>query len=197
MRFRLFGTDIRISFLFLALLCAVILIDRTGIVVPMIGAAALHEAGHLFCLWFVGAAPKEVSLVPGSVQLTVRGYPTTRQQLLVSVTGPAVNLFLAVLLAVHCALYDEQTYLPFCLLNALFGFFNLLPFAGLDGGEILLILIRRKKGEQKSRWMIRLITVICAVLVLVAAIWQTVYGQTNYGTYLVVLYLILSVLLKR
>ena len=70
MRFKLFGTDIYISFLFASVITLMLLFDKTGLILPLLFAVFMHEIGHLFMMYIRLAAPKRIKLIPASVQIT-------------------------------------------------------------------------------------------------------------------------------
>ena len=46
MRFKLLGTEFYVSFLFSAVITAMIAFDRTGYILPLLFAIVMHELGH-------------------------------------------------------------------------------------------------------------------------------------------------------
>ena len=70
MKIRFLGTEIYISFLFMALICIMLATDRTGLLMPTLFAVLMHEIGHLFAMWLLDCEPKQIRLIPASVQIT-------------------------------------------------------------------------------------------------------------------------------
>ena len=62
LKFRLFGTEVYISFLFMAVITIMLATDRTGLILPSLFAIIMHEAGHLFAMWLLECAPKQHDL---------------------------------------------------------------------------------------------------------------------------------------
>ena len=69
MRFSLFGTKIYISFFFCAVFTLMLAFDRTGLILPTFFAVVVHEIGHLFAMWALDCEPKQIKLIPSSVQV--------------------------------------------------------------------------------------------------------------------------------
>ncbi|MDR1891611.1 MAG: hypothetical protein LBQ48_01155, partial [Oscillospiraceae bacterium] len=68
MTFTLFRCRFTISFYFAAMLAAMLLLDRTGIMPLSVFAALLHEAGHFLIMLACGQAPREVTLQMGRAE---------------------------------------------------------------------------------------------------------------------------------
>ena len=103
-------------------------LDPAGLLLPLLLAASLHEAGHLLALRYCGV---EVSLLQiGLTGAVLHTAPMERREAgLTAAAGPAVNIILFALL--------RHTVPVFSLLNLLLAAGNLLPVFPLDGGRIL------------------------------------------------------------
>ena len=88
-------------------------------------ACALHEMGHILAACLVGVRIKSVVFSGGGIRmLTDRASVVTNcENVLMLLSGPAVNLFLAAALSIHGAVGD------FAMLNLAAGLYNLLPFS--------------------------------------------------------------------
>ncbi len=92
MRFRLFGTEIYVSFLFCAVIAFMLATDRTGLCIPTIFAIFIHETGHLFAMWVCECQPKSIMLVPASVKIT-RAFPKVKNgEIIIALSGPLSNI---------------------------------------------------------------------------------------------------------
>ena len=196
MKFKLLGTEIYISFLFIALLTFMLATDRTGLIIPTIFAVIIHEFGHLFTMWTLECSPKEIKFIPTSVQIirsfSIKPYGETA----IAFSGPAASI--AVFLALYLIFLNSQsnTVLQFSLLNLIIGLFNLLPVKGLDGGTILLNFISKYFGIEKAERAIKLITLIIGLSLLFFGIYAAIYKNFNLTVFIIALYLIVSVIIK-
>lgn len=107
-------------------------------VVPAAFAAAfLHECGHLAALRALNGSVEGIAVLPFGVEIERGGgilsYPG---EILLSFSGPAVNLLLAPL-----AFSSNEFLRLFGFSCAALGCFNLLPIKGLDGGDVLRNLL--------------------------------------------------------
>lgn len=81
MRFKLLGTEFYVSFLFSAVITAMLAFDRTGYALPLIFAVVMHEGGHLLAMWILDCSPKRVRLVPAAVEITTRSAARAKRKL--------------------------------------------------------------------------------------------------------------------
>ena len=196
MRFSLFNTRIYISFLFLAVISIFLMVDKTGLFLPMVIAAAIHEMGHLLFMWIFGCQPKEINLVPGSVQIVSSYCSTNSKNNLIYLSGPLFNLMVFVTLYINYLFFFDNSFLNFAFVNLLLGVFNLLPVKGLDGGNVLYNALFIKCGIKKADSVMNVITITVAVVLIFVAVTLSLYGKTNISAYILSVYLILSVILK-
>lgn len=189
MRFKLFGTEIYVSFLFSAMLTVMLATDRTGCILPLLFAAAMHELGHLTAMRIIGCAPTRVRLVPAAVEITARLYCSRKGEIAVALAGPAVNLLLFFGLFVNYGLSGSEYSLMLALVSLLACAYNLLPVAGLDGGTVLYLLIASRKSPEAAALAIRITGLALAGAALFAAVFLCLRGEFNISLFITVLYL--------
>lgn len=195
MRFKAFGTEFYISFLFAAVITALIAADRTGFVLPLLFAVLIHELGHLAAMWVLDCAPKRVRLVPAAVEITTK-IGAGKHEIFIALCGPAVNLLLFAVLFFNYLAFGNDGYLTIGLINLLIGVFNLLPVTGLDGGTVLFNLLCRRKDPQKAGLIMRIINLSVALAALIAAITLCFRGQFNLSFFILALYLAVMSVIK-
>ena len=197
MKFKLFGTEIYISFLLAAMVTIMLLTDKTGYMLPALFAVFLHEIGHLFMMWVLECAPKRVKLIPASIQITTPFGKRYRNDILTAISGPAVNILLFLTLYFNYLAFGNKVTLYFALLNLVIGSFNLLPVNGLDGGTILYCVLAKYKSPQKAALILKIITLSLAVAIIIAAITLSLRGKINISFYIMGIYLLIMSLLKN
>lgn len=196
MRFKLFGTEIYISFLFAAVIAVLLVTDRTGLILPTLAASAIHEAGHLLAMWVAGCQPKRVRLIPASVQI-IRSLPAKKNgELAIALCGPAANLAAAMTLMLWYAGCGGEKVLRFALINLLIGGFNLIPVAGLDGGTVLRLMLEKRTDPERAARTVQIISFSLGLAVLAAAVIFTVCGSFNITVYITAVYLLITALLR-
>lgn len=133
------GVQVRVRFLFLALLSLVCL----AVPAPahLLAACVCHELGHLLCMAACGVSLAAVEctgggllLVPARDRMLSGG-----REVAVLLSGPAVNLLLAAaFLRADCGAAART--------QLLVGLWNLLPVPQLDGGAAVRCLFARTNG---------------------------------------------------
>lgn len=92
MTFLIFGVRVRVSFLLAMGLCAAVLLP--GRLIPLLAEViALHEAGHFTYVFACKMRIKRIDFSLFGVRVTLsEGRPREGQELLLNLSGPAVNL---------------------------------------------------------------------------------------------------------
>jgi len=183
-RFRLFGFPVTIGIDFLLITVLIGLQARPGIyllewVAVVAVSILIHELGHAFAVSRYGVNP-EIRLW-GMGGLTTYGFALPpRKSILVSLAGPLVGIPLAV------AVMVIKPWLPvseplamiandLVFVNLWWGILNLLPIAGLDGGNVTTNLFLIGMGERGRRPGLAFVGLASVVVAVVAALIGFVY----------------------
>lgn len=197
MRFRLFGTEIYISFLFCAVITLMLAVDRTGYCLPTLCAAAFHEAGHLFAMWVSDCQPKSIRLVPASVSITSNFPKKKYGETLIAVSGPLFNMVLFCSLMINYKLTASNISLEYGIINLVIGCFNLLPVKGLDGGTVLEILLTKVVGgRDKAERTTKIISIITGLVLLFTATFLIIGGRVNLSLIITGVYILICAFLR-
>ncbi len=165
------GTAVRIHITFLLLLAWIgfsawqkgglpAAIDSLLFIIALFVCVVLHEFGHVLTARSFGIATTEVTLLPIGGVASLQRMPTDPvQELLVALAGPAVNLVLALALAL--ALGSMQlgalTHIEdpsgsllgrLAAANLFLAVFNLIPAFPMDGGRVLHALIAMESAPR-------------------------------------------------
>lgn len=183
---RIAGIDVRLHGTFLLLL-AWLVFKQVGAgnglraassalltVLVVFAVIVLHELGHALTARRFGIKTRDITLYPmGGVASLERMPKVPRQELLVALAGPAVNLVLALsavaaILALHVpwspaglAAAGAPWLAKFFWLNVGIGVFNLLPAFPMDGGRALRAFLAMRMSHVRAtdyaarigRWM--------------------------------------------
>lgn len=197
MRFRFFGTEIYISFLFFVIIALMIATDRTGLALPTLFSVLLHESGHLIAMWICDCEPKSVKLVPASVSIS-RGISRKKYgDMFISLAGPIANLVMFISLYFNYKYTKTQFSFDCAVINLALFVFNMLPVLGLDGGMILKLLLEKRFDDTyKADRIVRIITFIIGISLVVLGITIIAKRKFNITVLIVGLYILVSAFMK-
>lgn len=186
---RIGGVLCRFSLLFPAMVAVVVTLDPTVLSLWCLVASLMHETGHFVALLALDCKPRRVTL--GLFGLRVEQDPARRlsyrQNALVSLAGPAVNL------VSFCILSGFHQNGAAALVHLTLGVFNLLPIEPLDGGQALYCLLACRMEEGRARrWILR---ISVAVLLPLATAGFFVLVMSGYNVTLLAVSLYLGLLL--
>lgn len=137
---------------------AIMAYSRQG-ALGFVAAAAVHEAGHFAALKLLGGRLREFKLgAGGALMRPGYGKNAGRAAMVITVAaGPFAGLVAALLF--------KNVFYEFYRAGITLSLFNILPVCGLDGGELLALLL---EGCEKERLVRALAGVAaCALLLLV------------------------------
>lgn len=196
MKFKLLGTQIHISFLFAAMLALLIITDKSGNFLPFLAAVVLHEISHLITMCLVHCNPKEIKLIPASVQIVREITVKPAFEVAISFSGPLMNLCMFMLFYIFYLIWGNMQVLNFAAINLVLAVFNLLPVKSLDGGVIIYKLLSVKMPHNRAMLTVDILTVLTAVAFLVLGICIVFRGGANFSLIIMAIYLLLSVIIK-
>ena len=182
--FQMGKVKVHIWFSFFAVICLFLAIGQNSWGLWCISASILHELGHLAAFLYKGCPPLELHFEYSGIRLVPKKqfYPM-RQEVFFLVSGSAVNFF--------CFLILWFLKLPVpAFFHLVLGVFNIMPLQGLDGGQILRLLLERALGPRTGEnvtVIISWVTDFCLVLGGVYLFQQT----GNFTLLLTVLYFLL------
>ena len=152
--------------LFIALGIATAIFGGLPIYLIYVLTALLHECGHMFCASRLGFRCEKISLMPygASVICSTEGI-RARDEILLSLAGPAVNGFLCILCAGLWWFYPVTYAYTDTVFqaNAVMLAINLLPAYPLDGGRAVGSILSIFMLAKKAKIILRAISIALSV----------------------------------
>ena len=163
------GIPIRIHFTFMLFLAWIGISAGSGggiawtlFVVAIFFCVLLHELGHALVAKSLGVTTRDITLYPIGGVAMLDSRPQPKQELLISLAGPAVNLVIAIVLFV--ALMVTQGGIPavkgglehtpileaLLIANLTLAVFNMIPAFPMDGGRVLRAALGLRMSEAMS-----------------------------------------------
>ncbi len=196
MKLKILGTQINITFLFWAFITLLVSTDKSGLIIFMLLAVALHEAAHLAAMRIGGCAPKSITLSPACIQITRKIGKESKSGVCVPLSGPLTNLFLFGVCYFFNMWIQSEALMSFAVVNLIFGALNLLPAKGLDGGDILVAILSVFLSDNKCRIVLKASTLIICGALLAFGIFLYKNSGGNISLIVFAIYLLLSILIK-
>ena len=194
MSFSVGRTKITVSPLFFILITAMILLDRTGLILITLISSLLHESGHLAAMRICKQPPLALNITPCGLEI-VRGLSSdSHETVWIALSGPFANMLAVIVMLVIAQKYPSVTLLYAIAVNALIVLLNCLPLRGLDGGELAYLFMQKRWGMQGER-LFSIMSYTVSVLLLSVGI-ATLICTRNFTLALVGVYLVLLNLFK-
>ena len=181
-------TNIRINFLFVAMLSLLSLTDKSGCVFLSVLFSLLHEMGHIAAMEICKERIESLTFHPFGIamRLSTGSALSFGQEFFVLISGCAVNLIFALLFT-----GSNTAYINIGMLT-----FNMLPVANLDGGRILRLFLTRLFGERAGNMASNAVSFV--VLVPLSALaFYTVTRTRQFSLVVCCIYLVIITVFKR
>ena len=183
---------VRVSPLFFALLAWLLLYERETIAAGCLAASLIHECGHLSVMLMLGVYPEELTVGAFGMRITRREdtHCTFLRDLCIAAGGPLINLLCA---AVFFLLGARLT----AALHLVTAALNLLPVAALDGGQMLLFWLYRRKSREAAQHIVHICSLLTVFPLGVLGFFVLLRSGCNVSLLAVDVYLLLLLVLKK
>lgn len=146
-------------------------------IAAVLGSVLLHELGHALTALRFGVGISSITMYPIGGVARLMSRPTPREELWITIAGPAVNLVLAVVAYTVLDVVSEEvrSFLSqFAAINIGLLLFNMLPAFPMDGGRLLRAGLALRMDEVRATRIATSAGLVIAVLMAGYAIY---YGQ--------------------
>ncbi len=165
---------LRIGILPAAIFCVMLIFQPVGIVLPSLGAAVLHESGHMAAAMILRIPLRSLDIGMFGASLKVRGslisYP---KEFLLCAAGPAMNFLSAALVCIFSSRRGYYTECGewFASVSLMLGVLNLMPTQGFDGGRMLSVAVSSLFGPRAAARVLSLTSFTSIVLLWMVSVW--------------------------
>ncbi len=122
-------------------------------IVAILGSVLLHELGHALTALHFGIGISSITMYPIGGVARLMSQPAPRQELWITIAGPAVNVVLAALAYALMGVTSGETrqfLVQFAVVNIGLFLFNMLPAFPMDGGRLLRAGLALWIGEDRA-----------------------------------------------
>lgn len=182
MIFKAFGIKFEFSYIFLSALTVFIAVDRTKIFIPLVISVFLHELSHIFFLKIYRCKIYSIKLKIGTLGIEYDDCMNKKQKIITLLSGPLANLLIAMML-------NLLSLQMISAINFLLFLYNLIPIKGLDGGEILEIVLSSFFSYNVIVIVQKIISIFIILLITLCFFVLLKYRIVNYSILLFALYL--------
>ncbi len=178
---------LRIGILPAAIFCVMLIFQPVGIVLPSLGAAVLHESGHMAAAILLRIPLRSLDIGMFGASLKVRGslisYP---KEFLLCAAGPAMNFLSAALV---CIFSEHRGYYTECgewfaSVSLMLGILNLMPAEGFDGGRMLSVTVSSAFGPRAAARVLSLTSFTSIVLLWMVSVWLLLRFGTSLSLFI-------------
>ena len=194
---KIFGLNFSLSVGFMGIVSLMLYIDRFGLMFPTMVAIILHELGHLIVLLAFRQKPKRIEIKVGAVAIIGNFILNKKRELLMLCFGSAFNFIFGTVFYICHMLFQNQYLLNFSLVMFVVGTFNLLPIIGLDGGDILKLILLNFLKIRAVNFIIYLLSFFTAFLIVIFGSFVFLDTKSNVSLILFGIYLFLGILISK
>lgn len=160
---------ITISPAFCAMVCILAWLDLTVGLCLLMGMI-VHEMGHLIFMMVFHVPIYGVVLSLAGAQIK-SGPMNHAKEALCALMGPLFNVILGAAVLRNCP--------EFSIINVCLAAVNLLPLYPLDGGRILLCVLRSYLSEERANSVIKITNAVLCIVLMVGACWVAISLQAG------------------
>lgn len=196
MRARSHGRRIRkfsVNPLFFVVMGVFFVVEHSLFAAAVLGAALIHEAGHVAAALAMGGTIAELRLLPFGVSMRLEGGLLLgyRRDAIIALSGPAANLLAlgAFAAAARVMSAPPRLFAYFILADLGLCLVNLIPALPLDGGRALEALLLSALSPWAARVVMLVFSITFTGLVFASGLWLLAATGYNASLLFIAVYL--------
>lgn len=158
-----------------------------------------HELMHYLTARYLGFNGFDVELLPVGTVLRLKELDnaTPKEDFLISLSGPFINLILAIFFYCLIPLFKCSYLNIFYMGNLTIGIFNLMPAFPLDGGRIVRDILSLRTYYKRANRITANISICTGIIMMFIYILLFFTGKNNFTIGLIALFIIISSLKEK
>lgn len=155
---------------FVLFACILVYFGQGLLLICYLVTILLHEYSHAYVAKRLGYNLKNIKLIPFGICLNMHSsIQNPKDEIKIAVAGPAMNFILCIFcLSLWWVFPSSFNYTNlFCYANFVTCFFNFLPAFPLDGGRIMLAILKQKLAEKTAINFCKIINITLATLLII------------------------------
>ena len=159
----------------------------------------LHELIHYAVARYFGFAGFQIEIMPVGTVLKLRDIEeaSTKEDLIISLSAPLVNLILAAVFYGAFKLKALNIYFLLYQCNLIIGLFNLIPAYPLDGGRIIRGILNYKYIYKRANLITIYVSLLIGIFLMFIYLFLFFGGRINISLGLISLFIIISSIKER
>lgn len=191
---------IRVGILPTAILLLMLVFQPARIVLSSLGAAVIHELGHITVAAMLGIPLRSLDVGMFGASLKVRGSLISySKEFLLCAAGPAMN-FLSTIFVI--ALSERRGYFTelgewFASVSLMLGILNLIPAEGFDGGRMLSVAVNSLLGPRAAARLLSFTTFLSILILWMFSVWLLIRFGTSLSLFVFTLSLFYRLFIEK
>jgi len=187
--------NIKINIICVFLILLFISINFSVYTLIILSCILIHEAGHIIFIKTRGVKILSIDVTPVGVNIITSGLASYKTDIMIALSGPAVNILVALLLLPFLRLAGggSTTLLLSFLTNLIFALVNLFPVAGLDGGRAMASILKMYLPENRARTVFSTLSAVFLVILSLCALIILTLTRYNFSLVLLCAYLFYTI----
>ncbi|APH18396.1 M50 family metallopeptidase [Clostridium botulinum] len=156
-----------------------------------ISVVFVHELIHYVTARYLGFTGFNIEIYPLGLSLKLDKLENAnfKEDLLISLSAPIVNIFFAIIFCIAYGVYNNNSLYLLYKSNLIIGIFNLMPALPLDGGRILRDLLCFKTFYRRANEITINISIGISVFFMVLYIFLFMKGYNNFNLGIISLFI--------
>lgn len=159
-------------------------------------SVVIHELGHFFFMIITKKQPESVSFQLGGIIIKSNGFSGYNNDFLIAMGGCLFNLIVFSFSSYFYYKTKSEMAMLFSAANLGLFLFNLLPVSGLDGMDLIRIMLLKKYSIEKTNKICNVISILFLIFSLIVVISLTIYKIINPTILISLIYLLILTLIN-